>query len=74
MALAQRIPTRYRVIHKPSESGGTPYITKYAMRLAAKKDTPPQTAKTAAKKNWASRSDSGMAERRYLLQYGQEYV
>lgn len=54
MALAQRIPTRYRVIHKPSESGGTPYITKYAMRLAAKKDTPPQTAKTAAKKNWAS--------------------
>jgi len=50
MALAQRIPTRYRVIHKPSESGGTPYITKYAMRLAAKKDTPPQTAKTAAKK------------------------
>jgi asparagine synthase (glutamine-hydrolysing) len=50
MALAQRIPTRYRVVHKPSESGGTPYITKYAMRLAAKKDTPPQTAKTAAKK------------------------
>ena len=50
MALAQRSPTRYRVIHKPSESGGTPYITKYAMRLAAKKDTPPQTAKTAAKK------------------------
>ncbi|MGN1225334.1 MAG: asparagine synthase (glutamine-hydrolyzing), partial [Ruminococcus sp.] len=31
MALAQQIPTRYRVVHKPSESGGTPYITKYAM-------------------------------------------
>ena len=28
----------------------TPYITKYATRLAAKQDTPQETAKTAAKK------------------------
>ena len=33
-----------------STDAHTPYITKYAMRLAAKRDTPPQTAKTAAKK------------------------
>lgn len=50
MSLASKIPTRYRVTHKSSSEGGTPYITKYAMRLAAKKDTPPQTSKTAAKK------------------------
>ncbi len=50
MKLAQRIPTRYRVTHKEKTDSNTKYITKYAMRLAAKKDTPPQTAKTAAKK------------------------
>ena len=49
MAVAQRIPTRYRVTRK-KKTETTNYITKYAMRLAAKKDTPPQTAKTAAKK------------------------
>ena len=36
--------------HKEQTDADTKYITKYAMRLAAKKDTPPQTAKTAAKK------------------------
>ncbi len=50
MAVAQRIPARYRVTRKAVTDSDTPYITKYAMRLAAKKDTPPQTAKTAAKK------------------------
>lgn len=50
MALAQRIPTRYRVTRKEITDKNTKYITKYAMRKAAKKDTPPQTAKTAAKK------------------------
>ncbi len=50
MALAQQIPTKYRVTHKEKTDSSTNYITKYAMRLAAKKDTPPQTAKTAAKK------------------------
>ena len=50
MALAAKIPTRYRVTHKEKTSPDTPYITKYAMRLAAKKDTPKETAKTAAKK------------------------
>ena len=49
MALAERIPTKYRVTHDKS-TAETKYITKYAMRLAAKKDTPKQTAKTAAKK------------------------
>ncbi|MGN0632181.1 MAG: asparagine synthase (glutamine-hydrolyzing), partial [Ruminococcus sp.] len=49
MALAQRIPTRYRVTRK-AEAEGMKYTTKYAMRLAAKKDTPPETAKTAVKK------------------------
>lgn len=49
MALAERIPTKYRVTHDKS-TNETKYITKYAMRLAAKKDTPKQTAKTAAKK------------------------
>ena len=49
MALAERIPTKYRVTHDKS-TDETKYITKYAMRLAAKKDTPEQTAKTAAKK------------------------
>lgn len=50
MALAERIPHRYRVTHKEVTDEHTKYITKYAMRLAAKKDTPKQTAKTAAKK------------------------
>ena len=50
MALAEKIPRKYRVTHKETTDEHTKYITKYAMRLAAKKDTPPQTAKTAAKK------------------------
>lgn len=50
MAVAEKIPRRYRVTHKEQTDANTKYITKYAMRLAAKKDTPPQTAKTAAKK------------------------
>ena len=49
MALAETIPTKYRVTHSKGTEE-TKYITKYAMRLAAKKDTPEQTAKTAAKK------------------------
>lgn len=49
MAVAEKIPRKYRVTHKET-TDDTKYITKYAMRLAAKKDTPPQTAKTAAKK------------------------
>ena len=49
MALAEQIPTKYRVTHDKG-TDETKYITKYAMRLAAKKDTPEQTAKTAAKK------------------------
>ena len=50
MAVAEKIPRKYRVTHKETTDEHTKYITKYAMRLAAKKDTPPQTAKTAAKK------------------------
>lgn len=49
MALAEKIPTKYRVTHDKG-TDETKYITKYAMRLAAKKDTPKETAKTAAKK------------------------
>ena len=49
MSLAEQIPTRYRVTHDTG-TDETKYITKYAMRLAAKKDTPSETAKTAAKK------------------------
>lgn len=49
MDLAQRIPVRYRVTRK-KKTEQTKYITKYAMRLAAKKDTPQQTGKTAEKK------------------------
>ncbi|MBQ6180173.1 MAG: asparagine synthase (glutamine-hydrolyzing) [Ruminococcus sp.] len=49
MAMAEKIPTKYRVTHNKG-TDETKYITKYAMRLAAKKDTPKQTAKTAAKK------------------------
>ncbi|MGN0605647.1 MAG: asparagine synthase (glutamine-hydrolyzing) [Oscillospiraceae bacterium] len=50
MAVAEKIPTKYRVTRDEVTDENTNYITKYAMRLAAKKDTPPQTAKTAAKK------------------------
>ncbi len=50
MEVAQRIPTKYRVTRKEVTDEQTPYITKYAMRLAAKQDTPQETAKTAAKK------------------------
>lgn len=50
MAVAEKIPRKYRVTHKETTDEHTKYITKYAMRLAAKKDPPPQTAKTAAKK------------------------
>lgn len=50
MSLAEKIPTRYRVTHDDITDEKTKYITKYAMRLAAKNDTPKQTAKTAAKK------------------------
>ncbi len=50
MSLAERIPTRYRVTRKEITDEHTPYVTKYAMRLAAKQDTPQGTAKTAAKK------------------------
>lgn len=49
MALAEQIPAKYRVTHK-NRTDDTKYITKYAMRLAAKMDTPDSTAKTAAKK------------------------
>lgn len=49
MALAEKIPAGYRVTHDKG-TDETKYITKYAMRLAAKKDTPNETAKTAAKK------------------------
>lgn len=49
MALAEQIPTKYRVTHG-KRTAETKYITKYAMRLSAKKDTPEQTAKTAEKK------------------------
>ena len=50
MHVAERIPTKYRVTRKEVTDEHTPYITKYAMRLAAKQDTPQETAKTAAKK------------------------
>lgn len=50
MKLAERIPRKYRVTHKEKTDSKTKYITKYAMRLAAKSNTPPQTAKTVAKK------------------------
>ena len=49
MALAEQIPTKYRVTHT-NRTDDTRYITKYAMRLAAKMNTPDSTAKTAAKK------------------------
>ncbi|MBR5514017.1 MAG: asparagine synthase (glutamine-hydrolyzing) [Ruminococcus sp.] len=49
MTLAEQIPTKYRVTHT-NRTDDTRYITKYAMRLAAKMDTPDSMAKTAAKK------------------------
>lgn len=49
MALAEQIPTKYRVTHS-NRTDDTKYITKYAMRLAAKMDNPDSMAKTAAKK------------------------
>ncbi len=50
MGVAERIPAKYRVTRKEVTDEHTPYVTKYAMRLAAKQDTPQETAKTAAKK------------------------
>lgn len=50
MELAEKIPSKYRVTREEKTDENTPYVTKYAMRLAAKKDTPSETAKTAAKK------------------------
>lgn len=47
--LAEKIPTKYRVTHDKGTSE-TKYITKYAMRLSAKKDIPPQTESTSTKK------------------------
>jgi len=49
MELAEKIPTKYRVTHSEKTSE-TNYVTKYAMRLSAKKDTPRETADTASKK------------------------
>lgn len=49
MSLAEKIPTECRVT-RSKKTDETKYITKYAMRLAAKKDTPEQTAATAEKK------------------------
>ena len=50
MEIAEQIPTRYRVTRRFVTDKDTPYVTKYAMRLAAKRSTPPETANTAAKK------------------------
>ncbi len=50
MALAEKIPHRFRVTRETTTDSDTPYVTKYAMRLAAKRDTPKETADTAAKK------------------------
>ena len=50
MHVAEQIPTKFRVTHRVATDDKTPYTTKYAMRLAAKRDTPPETAGTAAKK------------------------
>lgn len=50
MALAEQIPDRFRVTRITKTDDDTPYVTKYAMRLAAKRDTPKDTAETSAKK------------------------
>ena len=49
MKLAQGIPVKYRVTRK-QKTQQTKYITKYAMRLAAKNNTPKGTEKTSEKK------------------------
>jgi asparagine synthase (glutamine-hydrolysing) len=50
MEVAAQIPHRFRVTHRVKTDDDTPYTTKYAMRLAAKRDTPKDTAATSAKK------------------------
>lgn len=50
MQVAEHIPARYRVTRKAVTDKNTPYVTKYAMRLAARQDTPQGTEGTAAKK------------------------
>ncbi|HAM69102.1 MAG TPA: asparagine synthase (glutamine-hydrolyzing) [Ruminococcus sp.] len=50
MAVAEKIPTKFRVTHNVATDEKTPYTTKYALRLAAKRDTPPAAADTSAKK------------------------
>ena len=50
MHVAERIPERFRVTRRVATDEDTPYTTKYAMRLAAKRDTPKETAATSAKK------------------------
>ena len=50
MEVAAQIPDRFRVTHRIKTDDDTPYTTKYAMRLAAKRDTPKETAATSAKK------------------------
>ena len=50
MHVAERIPERFRVTRRVATDDDTPYTTKYAMRLAAKRDTPKETAATSAKK------------------------
>ncbi len=50
MQVAEKIPSRFRVTHRVPTDDRTPYTTKYAMRLAAKRDTPSETANTAVKK------------------------
>ncbi|MDR0919297.1 MAG: asparagine synthase (glutamine-hydrolyzing) [Oscillospiraceae bacterium] len=45
--VAKHIPTKYRVTRKATDEAKLPYITKYALRLAAKRNIPP---KSAAKK------------------------
>ncbi len=50
MHVAEKIPSRFRVTHRVPTDDDTPYTTKYAMRLAAKRNTPKETAATSAKK------------------------
>ena len=70
MELAEQIPTRYRVTREAVTDEKTPYITKYAMRLAAKKDTPPPDCKDRSQEEAGlSGADSGLAERRQILQH-----
>ena len=71
MELAEQIPTRYRVTREAVTDEKTPYITKYAMRLAAKKGTlRPQDCKDRSQEEAGlSGADSGLAERRQILQH-----